>query len=54
MNEEWLVIVTADHGGSGRGHGKQIYEHRTIWMATNMKVDESLYGKGYDGYKENA
>lgn len=54
MNEEWLVIVTADHGGSGRGHGKQIYEHRTIWMATNIKVDESLYGKGYDGYKENA
>ncbi len=52
MNEEWLIIVTADHGGSGKGHGKQIYEHRTIWVACNRKFDQSLFGKGYDGYRE--
>lgn len=52
-NEEWLVLVTADHGGSGRGHGLQIYEHRTIWVASNRPIDASYYGKNYDGYKEN-
>ena len=51
-NEDWLVIVTADHGGSGRGHGLQIYEHRTIWVASNKSIDPSYFGKGYDGYRE--
>lgn len=54
FNEEWLIIATADHGGSGQGHGKQIYEHRTIWIACNREIDRDLFGKGYDGYKENA
>ena len=52
-NEEWLVIVAADHGGSETGHGMQILEHRTIWMACNMPVDEKYYGINYDGFKEN-
>jgi hypothetical protein len=26
-NEEWLVIVTSDHGGTGKGHGLPIPEH---------------------------
>ena len=54
FNEEWLIVATADHGGSGQGHGKQIYEHRTIWIACNREIDRDLFGKGYDGYKENA
>lgn len=51
-NEEWLIIVTADHGGSQNGHGKQILEHRTIWIACNQKLDE-YFGLNYDGYREN-
>lgn len=53
FNEDWLVIVTADHGGSGQGHGEQVYEHRTIWLASNKLVSTSYYGKGYNGYVED-
>lgn len=53
FNEEWLIMVAADHGGIKKGHGKQTYEERTIWMATNKKVDSKYFGTGYDGYKEN-
>ncbi len=31
-SEEWLTIVSTDHGGSERGHGKDIPEHRTIFL----------------------
>ncbi|SMO65684.1 Type I phosphodiesterase / nucleotide pyrophosphatase [Saccharicrinis carchari] len=31
QNEDWLVIVTTDHGGSAYGHGKNIPEHTTIF-----------------------
>jgi predicted AlkP superfamily pyrophosphatase or phosphodiesterase len=30
--EDWLVLVSTDHGGSGKGHGKNIPEHRTIFL----------------------
>uniref|UniRef100_UPI00321806DF alkaline phosphatase family protein n=1 Tax=uncultured Draconibacterium sp. TaxID=1573823 RepID=UPI00321806DF len=30
-NENWLVIVSTDHGGSNREHGKNIKEHTTIF-----------------------
>ena len=29
-NEEWLVIITSDHGGNINGHGGQTIEERTI------------------------
>ena len=29
-NEEWLVIITSDHGGNISGHGGQTIEERTI------------------------
>lgn len=51
-NENWLIIVTADHGGSGKGHGEQVYEHRTIWIASNQAISPDYFGKGYDGYLE--
>lgn len=37
--EEWLVIVTTDHGreNSGYGHGGQSERERTIWMAVNRR-----------------
>ena len=31
-DEDWLIIVTTDHGGSEKGHGKDIPEHRTIFV----------------------
>ncbi|HZZ78381.1 MAG TPA: alkaline phosphatase family protein [Gemmataceae bacterium] len=30
--EDWLVLVSTDHGGSGKAHGKNIPEHRTIFL----------------------
>lgn len=38
-DEEWLVIVTTDHGRQydGHSHGGQSTTERTIWMATNYK-----------------
>ena len=29
--ENWLIIVSADHGGSNFGHGKNIPEHTTVF-----------------------
>lgn len=31
-DEDWLVLVTTDHGGSGTSHGQDIPEHRTIFV----------------------
>lgn len=33
--EDWLIIITADHGGSDFGHGKDIPEHREIFYIVN-------------------
>lgn len=35
--EDWLVIVTSDHGGKGRAHGSQDPEVRTIPMIVSGK-----------------
>jgi len=40
FNEEWLVIVTTDHGRdsvTGKGHGGQSNRERSAWMFTNAK-----------------
>lgn len=29
-SEEWLVVLSSDHGGSGRGHGQNSVPHRLI------------------------
>lgn len=44
-NEDWLFIVTTDHGRSlpdGTGHGKHSDRERTIWFVTNEK-ETNLY-----------
>lgn len=51
-NEDWLIIVANDHGGSKNGHGKQILEHRTNWIACNKKLDSKYFGTNYNGFKE--
>lgn len=30
-NENWLIILSTDHGGSDHGHGKNIPEHTTVF-----------------------
>lgn len=39
FNEEWMVIVTTDHGRteSGYGHGGQSARERSVWISTNKK-----------------
>ena len=40
FDEEWLLIVTTDHGRdaiTGRSHGAQSKRERTIWIATNSQ-----------------
>jgi predicted AlkP superfamily pyrophosphatase or phosphodiesterase len=34
-SESWLILVTTDHGGIGRGHGGQTDEERTIFIVTS-------------------
>ena len=39
-NEDWLFIVTTDHGrdfATGKNHGGQSERERTTWIATNSK-----------------
>ena len=35
--ENWLIILSADHGGSNFGHGKNIPEHTTIFFIASGK-----------------
>jgi len=37
-NEEWLIIITADHGGVFTGHGPQMAGARQIFLAANRPV----------------
>lgn len=39
FNEDWLIVITTDHGrtADGFGHGGQSERERTIWIATNSK-----------------
>lgn len=39
-DENWLIIVTSDHGGHNFGHGKQITEDRATFFACNKKLIE--------------
>lgn len=42
FDEEWMVVVTTDHGReeSGYGHGGQSLRERTTWISTNVPVNE--------------
>lgn len=40
FNEEWLMVITTDHGRdekTGRGHGGQSNRQRSTWMVSNYK-----------------
>lgn len=36
--EDWLILITSDHGGHGRGHGTQKDEDRATFIACNKPV----------------
>lgn len=39
--ENWLILVSTDHGGSNQGHGKNIPEHTTVfYIASGESVTE--------------
>ena len=37
--EDWLIIISTDHGGAGHLHGGQSYMERSTWLAVNKKLD---------------
>lgn len=41
FGEEWMVIVTTDHGRTwdGHGHGGQSLRERTTWLASNVPLN---------------
>ena len=41
--EEWLFLMTTDHGGEGTSHGLQIPENQTIWVI--VSGDGVIQGK---------
>ncbi|HTN68878.1 MAG TPA: alkaline phosphatase family protein [Dysgonamonadaceae bacterium] len=42
FDEEWMIVVTTDHGRTedGKDHGGQSLRERTIWISTNVEVNE--------------
>jgi len=48
-NEEWLVIITTDHGRSadtGKGHGGQSERERSTWIV-KISIQFNDYGKNH-------
>lgn len=37
-DEDWLFLITSDHGGHDRGHGTQRIEDRTTFIACSKKL----------------
>lgn len=42
FDEEWMIVVTTDHGRgeNGYGHGGQSWRERTTWISTNVPVND--------------
>jgi len=47
FDEEWMIVVTTDHGRdeSGHGHGGQSARERTTWISTNVPVNAHFNSK---------
>jgi predicted AlkP superfamily pyrophosphatase or phosphodiesterase len=46
FDEEWLVIITTDHGRKafeGKDHGGQSEREKTIWISTNYKYPNNYF-----------
>lgn len=42
QEEDWLIIITTDHGGIGTGHGGQQAEERNTWFVMNKDITTLL------------
>lgn len=42
FDEEWMVVITTDHGRTenGHSHGGQSLRERTTWISTNLPVND--------------
>ena len=43
--EDWLIVISTDHGGTGLSHGGQSLFERSTWLACNKQIelnDENL------------
>ena len=36
--EDWLIIITTDHGGNGTGHGGPSFEERMTFIISNKTI----------------
>lgn len=48
--EDWLIVLTTDHGGLGRSHGGQSAEERSTWVVSNKEIDKKYFSNGYNGH----
>lgn len=46
-SEDWLIIVSTDHGGTGTSHGGQSVFERSTWLAVNQKIEISDENKTF-------
>lgn len=37
--EDWLILITTDHGGKEKTHGGQSVEERGTWLVSNRKIE---------------
>ena len=42
LHEDWLILVGTDHGGTGTSHGKNIPEHRTVFLIASGSSAEDF------------
>lgn len=52
-NEDWLILITTDHGGIGTGHGGNSDEERHIWWIAsgNQVTHKQLVGNDPGSYR---
>ena len=36
--EDWLILITSDHGGIGGGHGGPSFEERITFIVSNKEI----------------
>ncbi len=37
--EDWLIVISTDHGGKGHNHGGQSVMERSTWLAVNKNIE---------------
>lgn len=45
--EDWLIIISTDHGGTGHNHGGQSVMERSTWLAVNKPIEITDEYLGY-------